>query len=60
MNRLGLAFGAIDLVLTPEGQYVFLEINPSGQWLWLEDKLGFPITERIAAWLAGQNDGGRR
>src|SRR5262245_23432819 len=31
--RLGLRYGAIDLILTPDGQYVFLEINPNGQWL---------------------------
>lgn len=51
MSALRLKFGAIDFVLTPEGDYYFLEINPSGQWLWLEDKLGFPITDRIASWL---------
>jgi glutathione synthase/RimK-type ligase-like ATP-grasp enzyme len=60
MKRLGLSFGAIDLVLTPDGRYVFLEVNPSGQWLWLQDRLGFPITECIASWLTGPNDGGRR
>ena len=51
MKALNLRFGAIDLVLTPNGQYYFLEINPNGQWLWLEDKLGFPITNTIVEWL---------
>ena len=51
MKALNLHFGAIDLVLTPTDQYHFLEINPNGQWLWLEDKLGFPISERIMEWL---------
>ena len=51
VRALNLRFGAIDLVLTPDGQYCFLEINPNGQWLWLEDKLGFPITNDIATWL---------
>jgi len=36
VRTLGLAFGAIDLVLTPEGEYVFLEINPNGQWAWIQ------------------------
>lgn len=36
VKTLGLAFGAIDLILTPEGEYVFLEINPNGQWAWIE------------------------
>lgn len=33
----GLNYGAIDLILTPDGRYVFLEINPNGQWLWVEE-----------------------
>jgi glutathione synthase/RimK-type ligase-like ATP-grasp enzyme len=48
---LGLSFGAIDFVLTPRNEYVFLEVNPNGQWVWIEEKLGFPITEAIATWL---------
>ena len=51
MKALNLRFGAVDLVLAPNGQYYFLEINPNGQWLWLEDKLGFPITNKIMEWL---------
>jgi len=48
---LGLTFGAIDLILTPSGEYVFLEINPSGQWAWLQDKTQIPISDTIATWL---------
>lgn len=48
---LGLKFGAIDLALLPDGSYVFFEINPNGEWLWIEDQLGFPISEKIARWL---------
>lgn len=51
MNKLGLKFGTIDFVLTKSGEYVFLEINPSGQWLWLDRILGFGITKSIADWL---------
>ena len=51
VTRLGLNFGAIDLVLKSDGSYVFLEINPNGEWVWLQDQLGFPISERIAQWL---------
>jgi glutathione synthase/RimK-type ligase-like ATP-grasp enzyme len=36
VENLGLKFGAIDLIVTPEREYVFLEINPSGQWVWIE------------------------
>ena len=51
VERLGLEFGAIDLALTADGGYTFFEINPNGEWLWLEDRLGFPISETIAKWL---------
>ena len=36
MSRLGLVYGALDLIVTPDDEYVFLEINPGGQWLWME------------------------
>jgi hypothetical protein len=35
------------MVLTPDGRYVFLEINPNGQYLWVEDLARLPITEAI-------------
>lgn len=47
VRDLGLRYGAIDLVLTPEGEYVFLEINPNGQFLWLEEAAGVPLTEAL-------------
>ena len=47
MRRLGLRFGAIDLILTPDGRYVFLEINPNGAWLWMQRTTGLPIGEAI-------------
>ena len=48
MSDLGLAFGAVDLICTPAGEYVFLEVNPSGEWGMLERDLGLPISEAIA------------
>jgi glutathione synthase/RimK-type ligase-like ATP-grasp enzyme len=54
MRELGLEFGALDFVRTPDDQYVFLEVNPNGQWLWIEDRLGFRISAAIAEWLAGE------
>jgi glutathione synthase/RimK-type ligase-like ATP-grasp enzyme len=52
MKRLGLAYGAIDLVQTPTGEYYFLEINPNGQWLWIDDKLDFGISDEVTSWLS--------
>jgi glutathione synthase/RimK-type ligase-like ATP-grasp enzyme len=49
MRRLGLEYGAIDLRLTPQGKYVFLEINPAGQFLWIEMATGMKIADALAA-----------
>ena len=38
VQSYGLAFGAIDMILTPDGEYVFLEMNPNGQWAWIEQR----------------------
>ena len=49
VSSFGLAFGAIDLIKTPLGRYVFLELNPNGQWGWLEERTGDPYTATIAS-----------
>ena len=46
-KRFGLNFGAYDLILTPEGEHVFLELNPNGQWGWIQEKTGLPIKEAL-------------
>lgn len=47
VERLNLRYGAIDMVVTPDGRYVFLEINPNGQYLWIEHETGLPISDAI-------------
>lgn len=32
MDKLGFQMGSLDFILTPNGEYVFLEINPEGQY----------------------------
>ncbi len=56
MDRLGLVFGCLDMILTPAGEYVFLEVNPSGQWGWIEHKTGMPITEALVDLLLGEEN----
>ena len=46
-KKLKLNYSAIDLVLDKNGKYIFLEINPNGQWAWIENILKFPISKRI-------------
>jgi len=48
MARLGVSFGAIDMRLTPEGEYVFFEINPAGEYLFVSRRTGQPVPEAIA------------
>lgn len=36
VRNLGLEFAACDFVVTKDGKLVFLEVNPNGQWLWLQ------------------------
>ena len=47
VEHLGLRFGAIDLILGTDGRYWFLEINPNGQWAWIENRTGAPIASAI-------------
>jgi glutathione synthase/RimK-type ligase-like ATP-grasp enzyme len=51
MKALGIVFGCIDLILTPEGRFIFLEINPSGQWGWLEHVTGVPLVDNFTEML---------
>ena len=46
-KKLSLNYSAIDMILDEQGEYVFLEINPNGQWAWLEKRLGFPLSKKI-------------
>jgi glutathione synthase/RimK-type ligase-like ATP-grasp enzyme len=55
-RRLGLYYGAIDMRRTPDGEYVFLEVNPAGQWLFVERLTGMPIGQAVADLLARLED----
>jgi MvdD family ATP-grasp ribosomal peptide maturase len=49
MAYFGLNYGAIDIIVTPDGRHVFLEINPVGEFFWLEIfSPHFPISGAIA------------
>lgn len=48
MDYFGLHYGAIDIILTPDDRHVFLEINPVGEFFWLERCPGLPISQAIA------------
>ena len=45
--RLDLDFSCIDMVLARDGSFYFLEVNPNGQWAWIEEMVGLPIRDAI-------------
>ena len=50
INQTNLKFGAFDYMV--KGNiYYFLECNPNGQWLWLENKLNLDISNKIMRYL---------
>jgi glutathione synthase/RimK-type ligase-like ATP-grasp enzyme len=48
VRAFDLRFAAVDMAVTPEGRYVFFELNANGQWMWLEEMAGLQIAEAIA------------
>lgn len=60
LRVMGLSFGAFDFIETYEGEYVFLEINPNGQWAWIEEKIGLPMRDALIQVLQGGYDAGSK
>ncbi len=56
MRRLGLNYGAIDLIHSQSGEYIFIEINCAGQYLFAEERAKLPISMEMAKLLAGQSE----
>ncbi|WP_372343406.1 hypothetical protein [Streptomyces sp. KL116D] len=48
LNHFRALFGAFDFAVDADGQWWFLECNPSGQWYWLEDETGLPMCAALA------------
>jgi len=57
MRFLGLNYGAADLILTPDAHHVFLELNPVGEFFWLERHAGLPLSGAIAQLLVSKREG---
>lgn len=51
MTALNLKFATLDFIKTPSGRFVFLELNPNGQWLWVEQKTDLPIADALIEYL---------
>lgn len=48
MDHFRINFGCFDLAVTPSGEPVFFECNPNGQFLWIEEMTGAPISAAVA------------
>ncbi len=46
-QSLGIGYGAVDLLEDEAGDIYFLEVNPNGQWLWLEEESGWPLLREM-------------
>lgn len=55
LKRLNLNFGCFDFVVTNEDEFIFLECNPNGQWLWIEEDTKMDISGAITDWLSQTN-----
>ncbi|HRP90377.1 MAG TPA: hypothetical protein PKX92_10065 [Edaphocola sp.] len=51
MKEIKINCGSIDMIYTPEGNYVFLEVNPIGQFQWLSHSCNYDIEKQIAQFL---------
>ena len=52
LDSINSSFGCFDFINDTHGVYYFLECNPNGQWMWMEEDIGIPISEEIANYLA--------
>lgn len=48
VRLFGLQYSSMDLILSSEGEYIWLEANPNGQFLWLAAPTGLPMAEAMA------------
>jgi glutathione synthase/RimK-type ligase-like ATP-grasp enzyme len=48
MNLMDLNTGSLDIILSPDNEYVFLEVNPSGQYGMVEYNCFYPLNKIIA------------
>ena len=48
MDRLGLKFGRLDFIVGDETEPQFLEVNPCGQFGWLDEEGSRPLHSEVA------------
>ncbi|ERR671914_490128 len=48
LTDLDMVYAALDFIVTPDGEHIFLEANPNGQFMWMQHALGLPMANCIA------------
>lgn len=56
VETLDLKFGAIDLIQSTSNEFYFLEINPNGQWAWIERQTGHKISSELVNLLVNEKN----
>lgn len=51
LSHFKLNYGAFDFIVNENNEWIFLEVNPNGQWQWLEQILNLSISEKIIEYL---------
>lgn len=51
MQKMGCIYGSFDVIVTPDDDYVFLEINTDGEFFWLDELSGYQISRAFAQML---------
>jgi ATP-GRASP peptide maturase of grasp-with-spasm system len=60
MDSAELTTGSVDLVRTPEGKLLFLEVNPGGQFGMISQPCNYFLEKKVAVYLMGLDAGSRR
>ena len=56
MHKMGLVFGSFDFVVSEDHDYIFLEVNEQGQFLWMEDcSADFKMLDTFVQFLLNQS-----
>lgn len=53
-KKLNLIYSGTDMIVTPNNKYVLLELNPNGEYVWIEVLTGLPITKAISELLLSE------
>lgn len=57
MELMDMNCGSIDMIYTPEAEFIFLEVNPIGQFHWLEKNCNYFLEREIATFLQHKEHG---